>query len=44
MQTPQTTLGPLERRIELSVPVSLIDEEAANRLKRMARTVKMAAK
>ncbi len=41
MQTTQTTLGPLERRIELSVPVSLIDSEAATRLQRMARTVKM---
>ena len=41
MQTTQSHLGPLERRIEMSVPVSAIDEEAATRLKRMARTVKM---
>lgn len=41
MQTTQSNLGPLERRIEMSVPVSAIDEEAASRLKSMARTVKM---
>ncbi|NMG74889.1 trigger factor [Aromatoleum diolicum] len=41
MQTNQETLGALERRIDMSVPMAEIDKEVEARLKRMARTVKM---
>lgn len=41
MQTNQETLGALERRIDMSVPMADIDKEVDVRLKRMARTVKM---
>ena len=41
MQTNQETLGALERRIDMSVPMADIDKEVDARLKRMARTVKM---
>jgi trigger factor len=41
MQTNQETLGALERRIDMSVPMAEIDREVEARLKRMARTVKM---
>lgn len=41
MQTNQETLGALERRIDMSVPMAEIDKEVDARLKRMARTVKM---
>jgi len=35
------TLEKLERKITLSVPVTLIQAEVDSRLKRLARTVKM---
>ncbi len=41
MQTNQETVGALERRIDMSVPMAEIEQEVESRLKRMARTVKM---
>ncbi|MBW7859643.1 MAG: trigger factor [Rhodocyclaceae bacterium] len=41
MQNNQETQSALERRIDLSVPMAEIDKEVEERLKRMARTVKM---
>ncbi|HRP98303.1 MAG TPA: trigger factor [Rhodocyclaceae bacterium] len=41
MQNNQETQSALERRIDMSVPVADIDKEVENRLKRMARSVKM---
>src|SRR5439155_19200794 len=40
-QAVQNTLGPLERHLTVSVPVAQIEAEIANRLKQLARTVKM---
>lgn len=42
MQNNQETLGALERRIDMTVPLAEIEKEVDARLKRMARTVKMA--
>lgn len=42
MQNNQETLGALERRIDMNVPLADIEKEVDSRLKRMARTVKMA--
>lgn len=41
MQTNEVTLGALERRIEMSVPLAEIEREVEARLKKLARTVKM---
>lgn len=41
MQNNQETQGALERRIDMSVPLADIEREVENRLKRLARTVKM---
>ena len=41
MQTTEATLGALERRIEMAVSLADIDKGVSERLKRMARTVKM---
>lgn len=41
MQNNQETQGALERRIDMSVPLADIEKEVENRLKRLARTVKM---
>lgn len=41
MQTTEATLGALERRIEMAVSLAEIDQGVNERLKRMARTVKM---
>jgi trigger factor len=41
MQNNQEAQSALERRIDMSVPVADIDKEVENRLKRMARSVKM---
>jgi len=41
MQTNQEPVSPLERRIELAVPLADIDKNVEQRLKKMARTVKM---
>ncbi len=41
MQNNQETQSALERRIDMSVPMADIDKEVENRLKRLARTVKM---
>lgn len=37
----QVTVSALERRIDMSVPLAEIDQDVENRLKKMARTVKM---
>lgn len=42
MQNTQETQNALERRIDMSVPMADIEKEVDTRLKRMARTVKMA--
>ena len=42
MQTTQQNANPLERRIDMSVAVADIDKDVENRLKKLARTVKMA--
>lgn len=41
MQTNLETLGRLERRLSIAVPVAEINSEVENRLKRLSRTVKM---
>ncbi len=41
MQAQLETLGPLERRIRVSVPRAEIEAEVENRLKRLARTAKV---
>lgn len=41
MQAQVETIGQLERRIRISVPVAQIDAEIENRLKRIARTAKI---
>jgi trigger factor len=41
MQASLQTLGQLERRLEISVPVAEINSEVENRLKRLSRTVRM---
>lgn len=41
MQTTEATLGALERRIEMAVSLAEIDKGVSERLKRLARTVKM---
>lgn len=41
MQTHLENLGPLKRRLDVSVPRTQIDSEIQNRLKRIARTAKM---
>lgn len=42
MQTNQETVNPLERRIDMAVALSDIDKDVETRLKKLARTVKMA--
>lgn len=42
MQTNEVTLGALERRIDMSVPLAEIEREVDTRLRKLARTVKMA--
>ncbi|MBX3679332.1 trigger factor [Cognatazoarcus halotolerans] len=42
MQTTQENQSALERRIEMTVPKAEVEKEVETRLKRMARTVKMA--
>jgi trigger factor len=41
MQASLETLGQLERRLNIAVPVADIDSEIHNRLVRLTRTVKM---
>lgn len=41
MQTNPQAASPLERRIDMTVPMAEIEKEVAQRLKKMARTVKM---
>jgi len=41
MQANLETLGQLERRLSIAVPMAEIDSEVENRLKRLSRTVKM---
>jgi len=41
MQTTLETMGPLERRLNVAVPVAQIDGEVGKRLARLARTVKV---
>ena len=41
MQAQVETIGQLERRIRISVPIAQIDAEIENRLKRIARTAKI---
>lgn len=41
MQTNEVTLGALERRIDMSVPLADLEKDVEARLKRLARTVKM---
>lgn len=41
MQTNPQAASPLERRIDMTVPMADIEKEGAQRLKKMARTVKM---
>ncbi len=41
MQANEGSLGPLERKIDMTVPVADIDKDVEQRLKRLARTVKM---
>ncbi|GAA5159177.1 trigger factor [Viridibacterium curvum] len=41
MQTNEMTLGALERRIDMSIPMAEIERGVEERLKRLARTVKM---
>ena len=41
MQTTVENLGQLARRMDMSVPVSEIDREVEQRLKRLARTAKL---
>jgi len=41
MQTNPQAASPLERRIDMTVPMADIEKEVAQRLKKMARTVKM---
>lgn len=41
MQNNQETQSALERRIDMSVPMTAIEQEVESRLKQMARTVKM---
>ncbi|MBI4756269.1 MAG: trigger factor [Betaproteobacteria bacterium] len=41
MQTSEN-LGPLERRIEMTVPMAEVDKDVDERLKKLARTVRMA--
>jgi trigger factor len=41
MQTNPQTASPLERRIDMTVPMADIEKEVEQRLKKMARTVKM---
>lgn len=42
MQANEGALGPLERKIDMAVPVADIDKDVEQRLKKLARTVKMA--
>lgn len=42
MQAELETLGQLERRLSIAVPMAEIDSEVATRLKKLSRTVKMA--
>jgi len=42
MQNDQQAANPLERRIDMTVPMADIDKDVEQRLKKMARTVKMA--
>lgn len=42
MQATEQTNDPLERRIEMAVPLAVIERDVEERLKRLARTVKMA--
>lgn len=42
MQTNEVTLGALERRIELAVDLGTVEQQVAERLKHLSRTVKMA--
>lgn len=42
MQTNQQTANPLERRIDMAVTLADIDKDVETRLKKLARTVKMA--
>lgn len=42
MQATEQTNGALERRIEMAVPLAAIERDVEERLKRLARTVKMA--
>ncbi len=42
MQAEQQTLGPLERRIDMSLSVADIEKDVQARLKRLSRTVRMA--
>ncbi|MDP1718375.1 MAG: trigger factor family protein, partial [Burkholderiales bacterium] len=41
MQANLETLGQLERRLSIAVPMAEIDSEVENRLKHLSRTVKM---
>jgi trigger factor len=41
MQANEAALGPLERKIDMAVPVADIDKDVEQRLKKLARTVKM---
>jgi len=41
MQTNQEALSPLERRLDMAVPLAEIDKDVHQRLKKLARTVKM---
>ena len=41
MQTTTENVSPLEKRLELAVPLAQIESEVENRLKRLSRTVKM---
>jgi trigger factor len=41
MQTDPQTASPLERRIDMAVPIAEIEKDVAERLKKMARTLKM---
>ena len=42
MQTSLETLGQLERRLNVAVPLAAIDNEVAKRLAKLAKTVKVA--
>ncbi|MBL8378233.1 MAG: trigger factor [Burkholderiales bacterium] len=41
MAVTESTLGALERRIDLSIPAAEIEQEVASRLQRMSRTIRM---